>query len=106
MPDRTNGVITGLSENTEYLITVTAITEEYFDQLPHGDPAKKSRVLPHSRLPEEHAWLPSSTIIVTTSGTEPPKGLRVQNSNIDSVTISWKPVVVSGSNRYFISFNP
>ena len=66
--DSTTAVVTGLCERTEYLITVTAVTEEYFDQLPPGHDQRRARQLPKSRAPPEDVWLPSTSIVGSTSG--------------------------------------
>ena len=68
MADATSAVIPGLAEKTEYLISVTAITEEYFDQLPPGNEMRRSRQLPKNKVAPDDAWLPSVTMLATTSG--------------------------------------
>ena len=34
--DSTSAIVDGLAEKSEYMLTVTTITEEYFDNLPEG----------------------------------------------------------------------
>ena len=99
LPDKTTAIVENLDERTEYLVTVTTITEEYFDQLPHGHALKQKRVLPTSSPPKEDMWLPSSSVLATTSGTNPPTDLKIIRTTVDTVTVSWKPPFVYGSNR-------
>ena len=35
--DSTSAIVDGLAEKNEYMLTVTTITEEYFDNLPEGE---------------------------------------------------------------------
>lgn len=99
LPDNTTAIVDNLDDRTEYLVTVTTITEEYFDQLPHGHELKTKRVLPTSAPPKEDMWLPSSSVLATTSGTNPPTDLKIIRTNVDTVKVSWKPPIVYGSNR-------
>ena len=99
VPDTTTAILDGLSERTEYLVSVTAITEEYFDQLPDGHEQKRTRLLPTDRPPKDDEWLPNSSVIAMTSGTEAPTDVRVSRTTPRSVTLTWKPPVVYGSNR-------
>lgn len=68
MADATSAVVDGLSEKSEYLMVVTAITEEYFDQLPPGHEQRRSRQIPKHKSVPDDAWLPSVSILASTSG--------------------------------------
>ena len=99
MPDATSAVVSGLAERTEYDVIVTSITNEYFDQLPAAHETRRSRHLSKRRAPADDVWLPRASIRVSTSGTIPPTELRVTQTKVDSVTLTWKRGHVSGSNR-------
>ncbi|CAH1782616.1 unnamed protein product [Owenia fusiformis] len=99
MPDSTCAVLENLLESTEYHITVTALTEEFFDQLPAKDKTKKSRTLPKDIIVQKASpWLPSSSIISMTSGTKPPCDVTVVDTGMDWVSIRWLPAQVNGTN--------
>ena len=68
MPDATTAVISNLAERTEYRVTVTAVTEEYFDQLPSGHELRRARHLSKHTQPPEDTWLPHASIVASTSG--------------------------------------
>ncbi|XP_033744669.1 uncharacterized protein LOC117330483 isoform X1 [Pecten maximus] len=101
LPDAVSIDIEGLKEKTEYLIRVTAVTDEYFDRLPEKHKFKKAKVLPRDVMvpPMESPWLPSNYIIERTAGTEPPANLKVTKSTTTSMTLSWISPIVYGSNR-------
>ena len=99
VPSATSAIVENLSEKTEYLVTVSAITDEYFDQLPPGHELKTTRILPKDRMPKEDVWLPSTSVIAMTSGTDAPSDVKVKRTTVNSVTLSWKSAVVYGSNR-------
>ncbi len=99
VPDATSAVVENLSEKTEYLLTVTAITNEYFEQLPPGHELKGLRTLSQHKAPKDDMWLPSSSVIGMTSGTDPAADVSVVKSTANSVSLKWKPPVVYGSNR-------
>jgi hypothetical protein len=100
MPDVTETTIDGLCECTEHIVAITAITEEFFDQLPDRHELKKIRALPaeYKDIPAS-AWLPKSNIVAVTSGTDVPSRLQAAHLTMDSVTLKWKPARVYGSNR-------
>ena len=75
--DAHSAVVENLLEKTEYLITVTAVTDEYFEELPPGHDQKRDRRLPTTAPPSEDPWLPSSSVIASTSGTDAPSDLKV-----------------------------
>lgn len=60
---------------------------------------KRSRILPTNKPPPESEWLPCSTMVTMTSGTEQPTDVKVVATTLNSVTISWIPPVVHGTNR-------
>ena len=100
VPDANNVVIENLSEKTEYMVTITAVTNEYFDQLPDGHDLKKRRTLPKHTVPSNDSpWCPSSNILITTSGTDPPTELEILSTKLNTITLQWKPAIVYGSNR-------
>ncbi|XP_025107507.1 uncharacterized protein LOC112572161 isoform X5 [Pomacea canaliculata] len=101
MPDATSSDITGLHEKTDYLVRVIAVTDEYFDRLPDKHRHKKLRAIPRDVLvpQEESQWLPSVNIVAKTAGTEAPANLRLTQSSATSITLSWTPPLVYGSNK-------
>ncbi|KAH9503746.1 hypothetical protein Btru_066540, partial [Bulinus truncatus] len=101
LPDATSADLTGLSEKTDYLLKVIAVTEEYFDQLPEKNRLKQLRNLPQnvSAVQEEALWLPCTCILFKTSGTEPPCNLKIIKSTMTSLTLNWTPPLVYGSNK-------
>lgn len=98
-PSASSAVIENLSEKAEYMISITAITEEFFENLAEGHEMRQTRSITLKKPPPEDPWLPSSSMIGMTSGTDPPSDLRIIRTNIDSVTVTWSPPVVYGSNR-------
>lgn len=101
LPDAKSCDVENLREKTEYLIRVTAITGEYFDRLPDKDKTKSSRVLPRGDKlrPDMSPWLPNDYIIYRTAGTEPPANLKITKATTYSMTLSWIPPIVYGSNK-------
>ena len=87
--DRRDVILDGLSEMTEYLISVTAISDEFFEQLPAGHEMKRTRQLPQNKPAPESEWLPSSSVVTMTSGTEQPTDVRITKTSLTSVTITW-----------------
>lgn len=98
-PDATSAVLEGLDEKTEYSISVSALTTEYFDQLPDSHEWKRHGTLPRHCPPPRDGWLPTSTIIAMTSGTDPPTDVRIVRELPDSIRLAWTPARVYGSNR-------
>lgn len=80
---------------------VIAVTEEYFDRLPDKHRQKRLRGFPSDVLAsqEESPWLPSSSILIKTSGTESPTNIRVIKATTSSLTLNWTPPLVHGSNK-------
>lgn len=67
LPTETVINLHNLCEHTEYDITVTAVTEEYFESLPVGHEWKKERQIPYSnKVIPDSEWLPKSLITVST----------------------------------------
>lgn len=65
LPSETVLNIYNLCEHTEYDITVTAITDEFFDSLHAAHEWKKEKKIPHSNAEiPNNEWLPKSTITV------------------------------------------
>ena len=98
-PDKMTATLENLQEKAEYLLTVTLVTEEYFDQLPEGAELRLKRSLPEDKAPPEDHWLPSSSMVAMTSGSDAPTDLKVISTSVNSVTVTWTPPVVYGSNR-------
>ncbi|CAD5112727.1 DgyrCDS1945 [Dimorphilus gyrociliatus] len=98
-PDSVEAIVENLAEKTEYLISVTAVTEEYFSNLPSGDPLRVHHAFPKDRPPPEDNWLPKTSMTGTTSGTEPPFDVHAVNITPTSIAVSWKPATVYGSCR-------
>ncbi|XP_076447663.1 uncharacterized protein LOC143284653 isoform X3 [Babylonia areolata] len=101
MPDSTSADITGLHEKTDYLVRVVAVTEEYFDRLPDKHKHKKLHAIPRDVLvaQEESPWLPSASIVAKTAGTEAPANIRLNQSTMTSLVLTWTPPLVYGSNK-------
>ncbi|KAH3816785.1 hypothetical protein DPMN_118308 [Dreissena polymorpha] len=101
IPDATTAVIEGLREKTDYMIRITAITDEYFDRLPDKHRLKQIRTIPKDTIlpADDSPWLPNSSILVKTSGTEPPAALKVIKSSMSSLKLMWTPPIVYGSNK-------
>ena len=97
--DATTAILENLCEKSEYMVTVTAITDEFFEQLPEGHDLRRTRALPLNKTLPDDSWLPSSSMIAMTSGTDPPSEVRIISTTVNSVTIMWSPPVVYGSNR-------
>ncbi len=97
--DSSHAVIENLNEKSEYMLTVTAITEEFFEQLPEDHDWRRTRSISTNKPPPEDPWLPSSSMIAMTSGTEAPSDIRIIETSVNSVTIMWSAPVVFGSNR-------
>ncbi|XP_059161356.1 uncharacterized protein LOC131944640 isoform X2 [Physella acuta] len=101
LPDATYVDVTGLNEKTDYVLKVIAVTEEFFDQLPDKNGLKERRGFPPNVLAssEESLWLPSSSIVIKTSGTEAPGNIHVIKATTTSLTLNWVPPLVYGSNK-------
>jgi len=98
-PDATSAVISGLTEKTEYIVTLRAVTAVYFDMLPEGNAMKKTRQLPTGRLPTDDTWLPAATTVVTTSGTDRPRDVHVVKTSPDSISLTWTLPRTYGSDQ-------
>ena len=93
-PDCKSCIIDNLSEKTNYKITITAVTEEYFFQ----HKIKEIRKLPKFIL-EPVPWLPSACIEAMTSGTDPAIGLEWKLKHDSSILLTWKPPKCYGTNK-------
>jgi len=94
-PDTTSCIIDNLSEKTNYRISVTAITEEYFS----NHKIKEIKQLPKLIL-ESAPWLPSAFVEGMTSGTDPATNIEWKLKHDKSVGVSWKPGKVYGTNKF------
>lgn len=101
LPDSTTAEISGLHEKTDYCVKVIAVMEEYFTHLPDKHHHKQYQGFPQDVLAskEESPWLPSSSILTKTSGTEPPSNIKVIKATTTSLTLCWTPPLVYGSNK-------
>ncbi|KAK3579080.1 hypothetical protein CHS0354_029940 [Potamilus streckersoni] len=101
LPDATQAKIEGLKEKTDYMVRVTAVTDEYFDKLPDSNRIKFTRELPKDVMiaSDTSPWLPNNSIPIKTSGTEPPASLKVYKASTTSLTIRWTPPIVYGTNK-------
>ncbi|KAL3853216.1 hypothetical protein ACJMK2_016773 [Sinanodonta woodiana] len=101
LPDATQAKIEGLKEKTDYMVRVTAVTDEYFDKLPDSNRIKFTRELPKDVMiaSDTSPWLPNNSIPIKTSGTEPPASLKVSKAATTSLTIRWTPPIVYGTNK-------
>lgn len=93
-PDCKTCIIDNLSEKTNYRITITAITEEYFYQ----HKIKEIRKLPKFIL-EPVPWLPSAFIEAMTSGSDGATNLEWKLKHDNSILISWKQAKCYGTNQ-------
>jgi hypothetical protein len=87
-------IIDNLSEKTNYRISVTAITEEYF--INHK--IKELKQLPRLIL-DNAPWLPSASVEAMTSGTDPATNLEWKPKPDKSINIHWRSAKVYGTNR-------
>ena len=92
--DAKSCIIDSLSEKTNYRITVTAITEEYFTH----HKIKEIKQLPKVIL-ESMPWLPSAYIDGMTSGTDPATNLEWKSKHDKTIGVSWKLPRVYGTNK-------
>jgi len=101
IPDATTATIEGLREKTDYMIRITAITDEYFDRLPDKHRLKQLRSIPKDTIlpADDSPWLPNASILTKTSGTEPPAAIKVAKSSTSSLKLHWTPPIVYGSNK-------
>lgn len=101
IPDATTVVVEGLREKTDYMVRITAITDEYFDRLPDKHRLKALRVIPKDTIlpADDSPWLPNCSILTKTSGTEPPAALKVAKASTSSLKLVWTPPIVYGSNK-------
>lgn len=101
IPDATTSIIEYLREKTEYLVRMTAITDEYFDRLPDKHKLKKLRTLPKDLAvsPDDSPWLPNASLLMKTAGTEPPANVKLVKSTMTTLTLTWAPPIVYGSNK-------
>lgn len=79
---------------TNYRITITGITEEYFA----SHKIKELKQLPKLIL-ESAPWLPSAYIDGMTSGTDPATNLEWKLKHDKTIGFSWKPPKTYGTNR-------
>ncbi|XP_052779768.1 uncharacterized protein LOC128217013 isoform X4 [Mya arenaria] len=101
IPDATTTVIEGLREKTDYMVRITAITDEYFDRLPDRHRLKQMRSIPKDTIlpADDSPWLPNASILTKTSGTEPPAALKITKASTSSLKLMWTPPIVYGSNK-------
>ena len=101
IPDATVAVIEALREKTDYMIRVTAITDEFFDRLPDAHRFRKTRTIPKDTIlpADDSIWLPNCSILTKTSGTEPPAAIKVAKASTTSLKLVWTPPIVYGSNK-------
>ncbi|XP_067685414.1 uncharacterized protein [Haliotis asinina] len=101
MPDAKMAVVDHLQEKTDYLVRIIAVTDEYFDRLPDKHKYKKHRSIPKETMisPDDSVWLPNSSILAKTAGTEPPTNIKVLQSSTTSLRLTWTPPLVYGSNK-------
>lgn len=92
-PDVSSCVIDGLNEKTQYRVTITALTREYF--IKHS--IKEVKDLPKTPL-EQESWIPSSHIDVVTSGTDPAYNLEFKITHEGKPYLSWKAAKMYGTN--------
>ena len=96
-PESNTCVIDKLCEKTKYLITVTALTEEYMIYNKIRDIKQFSKLLlnPVKKTP----WLSFGQVEAMTSGTDPGKVIDLRLASNRSVEVIWDQVRVYGSNR-------
>lgn len=78
-PDECKADIENLREKSDYVLRVTAVTDEYFDRLPEKHKLKKLRAIPRDRMvaADDSIWLPNTYTMAKTAGTEPPANLKI-----------------------------
>ncbi|CAF4424726.1 unnamed protein product, partial [Didymodactylos carnosus] len=92
-PDSTEVILPNLSERTEYIVTVTAITDEYLF---------KNKIRDISQLPKKlkpDKWLPNKSLNFTTGGAEAATKLQFKVRNFDSIQLDWTQPKAYGSTR-------
>ncbi|XP_036357779.1 uncharacterized protein LOC115211041 isoform X2 [Octopus sinensis] len=100
-PDSKEVVFKNLSEKSEYLFRIFALNDEYFDLLPRNHRLKKLRYIPEGTSMNliESMWLPYSSFVFRTSGTDPATNLTVSHCTTTSITVNWTNAVVHGTNQ-------
>ncbi|XP_048739977.2 uncharacterized protein LOC125654190 isoform X5 [Ostrea edulis] len=100
-PDECKADIENLREKTDYVLRVTAVTDEYFDRLPEKHKLKKVRAIPRDRMvaADDSIWLPNTYTMAKTAGTEPPANLKIIQSSTSGLSVSWVLPIVYGSNK-------
>lgn len=94
-PDAKTCIIDNLSEKSNYKISVTAITEEYFV----NHKIKELKQLPRLILDQDMPWLPSASVEAMTSGTDAACQLEWKSKTNDrAINLSWKPAKVYGNH--------
>nr|XP_034305803.1 uncharacterized protein LOC105321045 isoform X1 [Crassostrea gigas] len=100
-PDECKADIENLREKTDYVLRVTAVTDEYFDRLPEKHKLKKLRAIPRDRMvaADDSIWLPNTYTMAKTAGTEPPANLKILQSSTSGLSVTWLLPIVYGSNK-------
>lgn len=100
-PDECKADIENLREKTDYVLRVTAVTDEYFDRLPEKHKLKKLRAIPRDRMvaADDSIWLPNTYTMAKTAGTEPPANLKILQSSTSRLSVTWLLPIVYGSNK-------
>lgn len=92
--DSTEFTITGLTERTNYTVTIYGITDEYLEE----NRCRDAGQLPKQLKPSE--WLATKSFEFETSGCDPASQLNIRHANIESIQLTWKLPKVYGSTKY------
>ena len=93
-PDSTEFYLEGLTERTDYRVTVYAITEEYLTEMRYKDVSHLPKRLKSS------IWLPQKSIEFTTAGYESSSNLRFGKATSRGIEVEWDSPKAYGSTRY------
>lgn len=93
-PDLTEFTLTDLIEQTEYQLTIFAITDEYLQEIRCEDIRQLSKQLKLSD------WLTKTSLLFVTSGCQPAGQIHIREATIESMKIQWTPAQVFGSTRH------
>ena len=92
-PDSTEFLLSDLIESTKYKATLSAITEEYLNEIACRDISQLAETLPKS------IWLVEKTIDFDTSGCKAASDLRLGRVSLEAIELHWSPGKGFGSSK-------